>query len=64
MDEKDVRQLLSMSIKAVGNQYQWATKFKLSPAYVCDVLKGRRAPGPALCTALGIRRIIRYEVGS
>lgn len=44
-----------------GSQYQWGTKHKLSPAYVSDVLKGRRNPGPAVLRALKLEAITQYR---
>lgn len=43
-----------------GSQYQWATKHKLSPAYVSDVLRCKRMPGPALLTAMGMHKVTLY----
>ncbi|NGZ03330.1 MAG: hypothetical protein CV090_09800 [Nitrospira sp. WS238] len=44
-----------------GSQYQWATKHKLSPAYVSDVIKGRRNPGPAVLKALKLEAVTQYR---
>jgi len=43
-----------------GSQYQWATKHKLSPVYVSDVLRCKRAPGPALLEAMGMKKVTLY----
>lgn len=33
----------------------------ISAGYLSDVTLGRRAPGPKILTALGLRRVVRYE---
>ena len=43
-----------------GSQYQWATKHKLSPAYVSDVLRCKRMPGPGILKAMGVQKITMY----
>lgn len=43
-----------------GSQYQFATKHKLSPAYVSDVLRCKRMPGPALLKAMELRKVTLY----
>jgi hypothetical protein len=52
-----VLDMLREAIAQVGSQYQWATKYKLSPQYVSDVLRGRRNMGPAILKALGVEAI-------
>lgn len=61
---EDVRRLLGMACTAVGSQYQWATKHKLSPPYVSDVLAGRRDPGPSILRAIGLKKITAYVYAS
>lgn len=60
-NEKGVRDLLRARCDDYGSQYQFATKYKLSPQYVCDVIKGRRKPGPSMLKALGLRSRTYYE---
>lgn len=43
-----------------GSQYQWATRHKLSPQYVSDVLHGRRMPGPGMLKAMGLNKVTLY----
>ncbi len=59
--EDAVRVILKGVCHAEGSQYQWATKHKLSPAYVSDVIKGRRLPGPSLLKALKLERVVLYR---
>lgn len=34
---------------------------RISAAYLCDVLRGRRAPGDSILAALGIERVVSYR---
>lgn len=51
---------LTRAVAAAGSQRAWAARHKVSLGYVNDVLQGRREPGPAILTALGIVREVRY----
>lgn len=44
-----------------GSQYQWATRHKLSPQYVTDLLKGRRTPGPAVLKIFKLEAVTQYR---
>lgn len=49
--------------QATGHsQAAWAKKHGLSPAYVSDVINGRRDPGKAILEALGLERVVTYRV--
>ena len=61
MTEQQLNKRLRLACEELGSQYQWATKFKLSPAYVSDVVRGRRQPGQAILKALGLERVITYR---
>ena len=56
-----VLDMLREECAQVGSQYQWATKHKLSPAYISDVLQGRRNPGPAVLKALRLEAVMQYR---
>lgn len=63
-DEAVVRERLRLACKKAGSQSAWADSHGVSAAYVCDVLFERRAPGPALLSALKLERAMMYrEVG-
>jgi DNA-binding transcriptional regulator YdaS (Cro superfamily) len=47
--------------QAAPNQAAWARSHGISPAYVSDVINGRREPGPAILDALGIERVVTYR---
>jgi hypothetical protein len=59
--EDQLREVLSEQCAAAGGQKAWAKLHGVSPQYVCDVLQGRRDAGEAICTALGLRRVVHYE---
>ena len=40
---------------------QAAANLGVSRTYLSDVIAGRRAPGPKILTALGLRRVVTYE---
>lgn len=46
---------------AESTQRQVALDLDISEQYLCDVLKGRRHPGPKLLKGLGISRKISYQ---
>lgn len=52
---------LSRAVKAAGSQRKWAAEHGLSAPYVSDVLAGRRDPGAAVLSALGLERVVSYR---
>lgn len=61
VDEAAVRALLKEYCEIFGGQSAWAAKHGVSPQYVCDVLKGKRAVSASLADKLGLRRVIKFE---
>lgn len=59
MTVDDVRAMLAKRCEV--SQKAFAEQAAISAAYVCDVLKGRREPGEAICRALGVERVISYR---
>jgi hypothetical protein len=57
MTTDDVRKMLLAACEEAGSQRAWAHAHDVSPVYVNDVLGGRRSPGPAICSALGVEAI-------
>jgi transcriptional regulator with XRE-family HTH domain len=48
-----------------SSQLEVAQSLGISPQYLCDVLKGRAAPGKKILAALGMkRRIIHDRIAS
>ena len=60
MTLEDVRAVLRQACIDAGSQQAWAEKYKISPAYVSDVLVKRREPGPAILKALRIKIETNY----
>jgi DNA-binding transcriptional regulator YdaS (Cro superfamily) len=54
-----VRRLLARCAKS--SQKAFALQLGISPSYLSDVIAGRREPGPAVLSALGVERIVRYR---
>lgn len=58
---------LKVAIKRAGGRQEWIkaifskTGSKVSETYLCDVLAGRRAPGPSITAPLGIERVTIYR---
>ena len=57
---------LDTFIKGVAAQYKSQREFAkvigLSPAYVGDVLLGRREPSERFLGAIGVEKVVRYEL--
>jgi len=60
LDHSDVLVMLKQACEEAGSQYQWATKHKLSPSYVSDVLAGCRDLGPSILKSLGLKKLVKY----
>ena len=64
MSEDELRQVLREMIGWHGDKKttarELAVRFSLSPAYLCDVLKGRRGIADKLANALGFERIVSF----
>lgn len=54
MNHSAVIQKLRAACRRAGGQARWAMEHGISPAYVSDVLGGRRDPGPKILTPLGL----------
>lgn len=54
LTNKDVRTLLMEACARSGGQKPWADANDVSPQYVSDVINGRREPGKAIASALGL----------
>ena len=54
--------ILRGEIAVAGSQRAWARSAKVSVAYVSDVLRGRRDPGPSILKPLGYTRQETYSV--
>lgn len=57
----ELRAALAEACKAAGGQKAWAALHGVSAPYVCDVLAGRREPGPTILEPLGFVRVTHYQ---
>lgn len=55
-----VNHLLKMVVD-FGAQDRLAEHLGITPQYLCDVLKRRRAPGDSILKALGLERVVIYR---
>lgn len=61
MSADEVRKMVEARAGEVGTMRALARAWKVSPAYLSDVINGKREPGPAILKALGLRRLMVYE---
>lgn len=61
MKQSEVIAILVRQCKEAGSQHEWALRNGVSCQYVNDVVKGRRNPGDAILTALGLEKIVTYR---
>ena len=62
MTKADVVRRLKERTHAAGSQAALARELRITPAYLSQVLRGTREPGPKLLQALGLERVIRRVV--
>lgn len=62
LTEQEVMDRLQAAVAAAGGQRRFAEACGLTPAYINDVMHGRRALADRILAALGIRRTITYQV--
>lgn len=55
---------MSNRITEAGTQAAWCKANGVSPAYLCDVMNGRREPGDKILRALGWKRVITYRASN
>jgi hypothetical protein len=48
--------------EALHGQVAFAIKAGVTQQYISDLLRGKREPGPKILDALGLRKVITYEV--
>lgn len=60
--EKDARKLLSQAIREAGSQAAFADSRGISRQYLGDILKGRRDMSGKILKALGLTKIVEFQV--
>ena len=61
LNSKQILEVLRKDIKKAGTQKDWALKHKLSPAFINDVLQGKRSVSDTIAEALGYDRLVMYS---
>ena len=59
MTRDEVIKLLYRRVDRAGSRSALAKEIGVSPAYIGDVLLGKRDPGPAILSVLGLRRHVQ-----
>lgn len=62
LTEDEVRESLRVAIESAGGQRNFAKTYGFTPAYVNDVVHGRRAFADRILQAIGIERVTTYQV--
>lgn len=57
----EIIELLKLKCDEAGSQARWAKENGLSQAYVNDVIRGTRAPGPKILAAVGLEGVMDYR---
>lgn len=53
--------LIRAAVKEAGSQRALARQWSVAPAYVTDLLRGLRDPGPKILEAMGYERVVLYR---
>lgn len=53
--------LLRARIEAANSQKLAADALGVSEAYLSDIVRGHKAPGPKILNALGLERVVTYR---
>jgi hypothetical protein len=61
---EQVRKMLVTEATAAGGKAALAVRFDCSPAYLGDVINGKREPGAKVLGPLGLEREVRYVQGT
>jgi DNA-binding transcriptional regulator YdaS (Cro superfamily) len=61
MTNDQVIALLRKRIEQAGSQKAFAIQHELSPAFINDLLQGRREPSAAILHALGLERVVTFR---
>lgn len=62
LTKQELIERLRTAIAAVGSQDAFAQQHSISTAYISDVLRNRREPGKKILDALGLDRVVYYQV--
>jgi DNA-binding transcriptional regulator YdaS (Cro superfamily) len=62
LTEQEVMKRLRAAVEKAGGQRAFAEQAGLTPAYVNDVLHGRRALADKILAAISVKRTVTYSV--
>ena len=62
MTEDEVASLLAQACEDAGSHAAWARRYGICPTYAGRVMRGEMHPGKAITDALGLRRVVTYEI--
>lgn len=62
MTYSDLLAILERHIQQAGGVTKFARQIHVSRTYLYDVVNGRREAGPAILEALGVRKVVTYEL--
>lgn len=61
LTEQEVRERLRAAVEEAGGQRAFAAAHGFTPAYINDVVRGRRALADRILATLGIERVVVYR---
>jgi DNA-binding transcriptional regulator YdaS (Cro superfamily) len=61
LTEQEVRDRLRGAVEQAGGQRRFADMHGFTPAYVNDVVHGRRALADRILAAIGVERVVSYR---
>ena len=61
MDKADMLGLLNAAIRRHGSQAAFARHAGVSDVHISQVANAIREPGPAVLSALGLRKVVTYQ---
>lgn len=62
LTEQELIERLRDAVNRAGSQKDFAQQHGISEQYLSDVLRSRREPGQKILDALGVERVVRYQV--
>lgn len=62
MTHGDLLAILNQRIAQAGGVTRFAEQIHVSHTYIYDVVNGRQPPGPAILDAIGVRKVVMYEL--
>lgn len=61
IDDQQIREIIKRYYLEAGTWRKLAPRFGVTPQYLCDLVLGRRSPGPKILKALNLKRYVIYK---